>query len=316
MPSLLSRVKYQIKNLIFKFHYGYCSVPIRNTKYYFSAVLVFKDEAPYLKEWIEFHRVVGVDHIYAYNDGSTDDYKEVLKPFVEEGFVTLMEWAKPHSQFEVYTDCYKRFREETFWMMFIDIDEFICPKETRTIGEWIKPFEAYPSVEIYWMHFTTSGCLSYDPTQLVIERFTTAYENLFNGGKMVLNTAFEPVWMYHHHIVCYDNFFFHKWWIPTVKEDRNFIFEYENKQYHKISSINTIQLNHYWSKSFEEYLRKMRKGDVSYFEDSYGRETLNNFLKHEYLGEREDKTIFRFLILLKIKLNKTIIPKDIWKETK
>ena len=34
----------------------------RYTKYQVSICAIFKDEAPYIKEWIEFHKIVGVEH--------------------------------------------------------------------------------------------------------------------------------------------------------------------------------------------------------------------------------------------------------------
>ncbi len=35
-----------------------------------SLCAIFKDEADYLREWIEFHRIVGVEHFYLYNNSN------------------------------------------------------------------------------------------------------------------------------------------------------------------------------------------------------------------------------------------------------
>lgn len=40
---------------------------------YLSIGAIFKDEAPYLAEWIEFHRLVGVEHFFLYDNLSTDE---------------------------------------------------------------------------------------------------------------------------------------------------------------------------------------------------------------------------------------------------
>jgi len=48
-----------------------------------------KNEALYLREWIEFHRIAGVGHFHIFDDGSTDGTIEVLRPYVEHGIVTL-----------------------------------------------------------------------------------------------------------------------------------------------------------------------------------------------------------------------------------
>lgn len=34
---------------------------------------IFKNEAPYLREWLDFHRAAGVDRFYLYDNGSTDE---------------------------------------------------------------------------------------------------------------------------------------------------------------------------------------------------------------------------------------------------
>ena len=292
-----------LKRALFRYHFRYCKIPKRQTKYYFSAVLIFKDEDRYLKEWIEYHRLIGVDHVYAYNDGSTDDYLKVLSPYIDEGYVTLVEWKKPHSQMEAYTDCWQRFKDETFWMMFIDVDEFICPYKNQSITEWIRPYEHYCSVTLFWRHFSTGGIMDYDATKLVTERFTKASPTLRPGGKIVLNTAYQPVHIYHHSIECYVSFLGKTWIIPPIDEERHFIMDYATDSYRvrvlKMPSINTIQLNHYWSKSYEEYQRKMSKGDVSYIVDKSGRESRERFLTYERQCTFDDFTIFQYLPKLK-----------------
>jgi GT2 family glycosyltransferase len=53
------------------------------------------DEARDLREWIEFHRLQGVERFYLYDNGSTDDTEEVVRPYVEEGIAELVPW--PHA---------------------------------------------------------------------------------------------------------------------------------------------------------------------------------------------------------------------------
>ncbi len=51
----------------------------------------FRDEAPYLKEWVEYHRMVGVDHFWLYNNSSIDNWEEVLQPYIDEGLVEVFD---------------------------------------------------------------------------------------------------------------------------------------------------------------------------------------------------------------------------------
>ena len=59
---------------------------------YLVACAIFRDEAPFLAEWIAFHRLVGVDHFFLYDNGSQDEPESVLAPFLAEGCVTLKPW--------------------------------------------------------------------------------------------------------------------------------------------------------------------------------------------------------------------------------
>ena len=56
---------------------------------------MFYNEAPYLKEWIEYHRLAGVDHFWMYNNNSTDHWQEVLQPYIAEKLVEVIDWPSP-----------------------------------------------------------------------------------------------------------------------------------------------------------------------------------------------------------------------------
>ena len=60
---------------------------------YLTACTIYRDDAAYLAEWIEFHRLVGVERFFLYDNGSTDHHREVLAGYVAEGLVTVQEWA-------------------------------------------------------------------------------------------------------------------------------------------------------------------------------------------------------------------------------
>jgi hypothetical protein len=54
---------------------------------------VFRDEAPYLAEWVEFHRLVGVEHFFLYDDRSRDASRDVLAPQGTGGRRNRRVWA-------------------------------------------------------------------------------------------------------------------------------------------------------------------------------------------------------------------------------
>ena len=59
---------------------------------YLAIGMIYRNEAPYLAEWLEFHRLVGVERFYLYDNESEDDHLEVLAPYIEEGIVEVHEW--------------------------------------------------------------------------------------------------------------------------------------------------------------------------------------------------------------------------------
>ena len=54
---------------------------------------IFKDEAPYLLEWIAFHKMIGVDLFVLYDNGSTDGGPELIRRSSFARNVTLIEWS-------------------------------------------------------------------------------------------------------------------------------------------------------------------------------------------------------------------------------
>ena len=110
----------------------------QKNKYFLSAVLMVKNAACYMDEWINYHKLVGVDHFYIYDNESTDNLKEVLKPYIKSGLVTYTYWKGKGQQRVIYTDALLKYMDNSKWMTFIDDDEFIVPVSQKTIPDVIK----------------------------------------------------------------------------------------------------------------------------------------------------------------------------------
>ncbi len=67
-----------------------------------ALVLIAKNEAPYLEEWINFHFKQGVSHFFIYDNDSTDNTYEILKPFVDSGAVTYRKIKGSCRQYDAY----------------------------------------------------------------------------------------------------------------------------------------------------------------------------------------------------------------------
>ena len=93
-----------------------------------SIVAIMKCEGSYLKEWLDYHLLAGVDHFYLYDNESPDNQAEVAAPYVEAGLITYIPFPGKAKQMVAYNDAIKRFKFQSRYMAFIDGDEFIYPK--------------------------------------------------------------------------------------------------------------------------------------------------------------------------------------------
>ena len=143
--SKLKRIIYSVQSFVESIFYklrGFTyNVSSMEKMYNVSICAIFKNEAPYLKEWIEFNHIVGIDHFYLYNNNSEDDFLSILNPYIQSGLVTLIEWPDNHKQMECYISCIEEYASETKWMGFIDIEEFVVPKSTNSVYDFLAPFE-------------------------------------------------------------------------------------------------------------------------------------------------------------------------------
>ena len=50
---------------------------------------IFKNESHIMEEWLNHYFERNVEHIYMINDKSTDDYINILQPYIDKKMVTL-----------------------------------------------------------------------------------------------------------------------------------------------------------------------------------------------------------------------------------
>lgn len=276
--------------------------PVQDTKYNVSICAIFKDEADYLKEWIEFHKIVGVEHFYLYNNMSSDNYLEVLEPYMQSGEVTLTDWEEWPVQMPAYSDCVKKYKQETKWIAFVDIDEFIVPNVCDKIYDFLKKFDSrYPVVVAYWRCFGTSGKLERKKEGLVTEDFTVSWKKYTDIGKCFYNTRFDYAddervnkTNVHGRWGKYKNTL-----LPPVNCYGKVCIGDENP----VGKGNMpIQINHYLLKSYGEYINKKRKrGGPTHSTDVYN---MDYFYWHETKCQGADYHIYKYMIQLKLNLQR------------
>lgn len=217
------------------------------TAHELAIVAIFREEAPFLDEWLTFHTRAGVSHFYLYNNFSTDDFRAVLAPWIARGWVTLYEWPRKVGQLPAYRHCVRRHRQDARWMAFIDIDEFLFSPEGYALGDVLKAYCDLPGVIVYSPYFGSNGYEQRPPRPIVASLTRRAPLT-----RMTAKTIANPRWIYA---------------IRNVH-----VFKYRrgealstNRQ--KLDSSNpaleVLRLNHYWSRSLSDLRTKIGRGDAS-----------------------------------------------------
>jgi hypothetical protein len=157
--------------------------------YNLSLCAIFQDEAPYLEEWIDYHKKIGVEHFWLYNNNSTDSYLEVLEPYIQEEVVTLIDWFSDitenefvhfcfHIQTEAYNDAIIRSRGITKWLALIDTDEFIVPLLENNLFLFLEKY--YSNASGLCVNWQTYG--------------TSHIEKIENGESMLKQLVWKMQW--------------------------------------------------------------------------------------------------------------------------
>jgi hypothetical protein len=207
------------------------SQPLR---YYLSACAIFRNEAPYLEEWLVFHLGVGIEHFYLYENRSTDDFRSVLTPFLERRQVTLVDWPKPHGQKAAYRHCLHYIAMESRWVAFLDLDEFLFSPERRDIRPILEKNRELASLQIRRATFGSSGHRS-KPADGVLQSYTRRAAEI-RGPKSVANPRL----------------------IRAIHNPHQFSMWGDDETHF----CDELRINHYWSRSIEELLEKIQRGDA------------------------------------------------------
>lgn len=228
--------------------------------HYLSACAVYRNEGPYLREWIEFHRLVGVERIYLYNNRSTDEHREVVAPFVDQGFVVAYDWPDilppdvvvgEAAQCAVYQDCILRHGRDSRWIAFIDLDEFLFSPAGASLPEVLREYERWPGVGVNWAQFGTSGHYM-RPEGLVIENFVHRAEAL--GYNRPIKCVVDPSLVRN---FCLAHFFIFRGPHRFVVDEKHRPVEGRSRT--DEVSFEKLRINHYVTKSEEEFRKKLTR---------------------------------------------------------
>lgn len=201
-----------------------------------ALVCIAKDEDNYIEEWINYHLKLGFDKIVIYaNDWNyNNNNKNVI----------VKHFNGKRMQIPAYNDFIKDNYNKYDYVAFIDVDEFIVLHEDIDIKSFINKYIDYNGIGINWYFFGDNNIkevLSYN----VLERFIMREEKPDKHIKSILKLTKDLRMVSPHN----SNKF-------IVNTDYNII----NNAFNYNATNNIVQINHYFCKTFPEFLLKINRG--------------------------------------------------------
>lgn len=223
-------------------------------RHYLAVCAIAKNEGSYFKEWIEWHRKMGVEKFYIYDNESTDCTKEVLEPYIKSGIVQYHYWPGYRMQLAAYDHCIETYRLEMRWLAVIDLDEFIVPVKDKNVPDFLRPLEHFASIEINWLIYGSGGAQKHEPGD-VMERFkchSLPEHKLNTHVKSIIDPRRVCTMTGCHEAARISGKAADSHGCPLTKGFRD-----------RTPLQDVIRINHYAVKSYEEFLEKQNRGRAS-----------------------------------------------------
>lgn len=265
-----------------------------NEKYNLVVCALFKNEAKYLKEWIEYHRLIGVDHFYLYDNGSKDlpFAMRALGPYLKKKIVTLTHWPDLlpleegdnaykwalTTQISAYENALKlKAEKEAKWILFLDVNEFLVPVGGKSVLEILKEHEEDSALSLVSYAFNASQIDTLPANKLVIESVDMTDFPEKNPQIVVTKTIFKPK-------KCIGFY-----WFP-------YTCRLEDDQEPFSIGESELRINTYVDRHTGYLNRKKTvKGKLEIDSRSLSKEKIQQALKDGYEIEDQERPIYRFI---------------------
>lgn len=231
-------------------------------KYDLCIMAIFKNEELYLEEWIKHHINQGINHFYLYsNDVHMNKYPYLYK-YLE--YITIIPWTDKINnkddtvQRQAYTHCIQNYNNEYKYIMMLDIDEFIVSQDKNyRVSDIVSTLNGpnTKAIKVQRYDFGSNNHI-FKPDGNVMdnykkrEKVCSSYKTIANSDYIDTTQKFYGV----HDFPFNDN-------PGKVYNDYFGYFNHKKMGYPNScqeSSINEVPLviNHYYTKSYYEYLKR------------------------------------------------------------
>ena len=229
---------------------------------------IARNENKYILEFINHYRNMNVSKIIIYDNNQIDgeNFLDILKDFIKINFIKIIDirgFQRP--QKKAYDHCYNYNKYNYEWIAFYDIDEYLFLLNYTNIYDFLSSnaFKNCQSIIINWKYYGDNDKIFYEPKPLS-ERFTKPinitkeimnYTYIYCAAKTIVRGGLHLNWGHFPHylkntINCRPN--------GSILKDYLTPPDYSN-----------AFIKHYTTKSTEEYIEKLNKGDVYEYSDIY-----------------------------------------------
>jgi len=222
-----------------------------------------RNENLYVREFTNYYQRLGIDKIFIYdnNKKNGEKFDLILKDYIDKGFVHIIDFRGKYSpQMESMEDCRKQNFKNYDWLLFFDLDEYLYLRNFSNIKEFLnqKHFEKCQRIHLNWYIHTDNNLLYYDNRTLK-ERFPNKKIygkdknlKLSNYVKSILKGNIDNKIMNPHDLN------------PTLIGCNGFGKIENTSLITNSPDFYYYYIDHYYSKSTEEFANKISKGDVNH----------------------------------------------------
>lgn len=225
--------------------------------------LIVKDEEEdYLREWVEYHRRLGVEVFIIYDNESQVSVKETLADYIGQGLACVLETHGKFMQDMVYTHCLHFFGGMTKWLGFLDADEFLVPHTSDDLADFLVPYEAYGGLAVNWVLFGSAGH-ERKPNGGQVEAFIKCVQTP-PGTPTLVKCIVQPRRVIN--LLTPHAFAFFSGY-SCVGEDFDLV-----QDAFRPFSTDKIQINHYVLRSHDQFAKKIERGRADHGQSPYHRQ--------------------------------------------
>ena len=222
---------------------------------------IAKWENRYIREYVQHYKKYGVDKIFLYdnNDINGEKFEEVINDYIKSGYVEVLNWrGKLTPQMEFLNDCYHKNSNNYDWLILYDLDEFIHLYNYTNIKLFLNQdkFKNCQEIFLNLVCHTDNNLLHYENKPLYKRFPKTVPKTRFAGQLLSMKTIIRG------HIKGVKIKSMHRGDYRLKTCNNRGVYEklYGHSTYN--SDQKYYYIDHYITKSTDEFIRKIKRGGV------------------------------------------------------